>query len=91
MSHHGSRRGSFSENDRTMSPSVLTIYHNKCEMLLHLQSKFEEFRKADKKEKEKSTTQGKAQRHIDACNIVMTPLLEQVMPPMPAKLWEDLT
>ena len=55
------------------------------------QSKFEEFRKADKKEKEKTTTQGKAQRYIDACNIIMAPLLEQVMPPMPAKLWEDLT
>ena len=62
------------------------IYH-----ISYLQSKFEEFRKADKKEKEKTTTQGKAQRYIDACNIIMAPLLEQVMPPMPAKLWEDLT
>ena len=71
---------------RLTKQSLRFTYH-----ISHLQSKFEEFRKADKKEKEKTTTQGKAQRYIDACNIIMAPLLDQVMPPMPAKLWEDLT
>ncbi|KAL4230734.1 THO complex subunit 2 [Mactra antiquata] len=54
-------------------------------------AKFDELRKAEKGDKDKKVTSTKTQKYIEASEIIMTPVVENVRPLQTPKIWEDLS
>ncbi|XP_052792425.1 THO complex subunit 2-like isoform X2 [Mya arenaria] len=59
-----------------------------------INAKYDELRKAERAEKDKKdklSTSAKTQKYIEAAEFVMAPVIENVRPLQPSKIWEELS